>query len=441
LTEFPQSTARVDALGELLPPLTQNEAVVEAARCLMCYDAPCTHACPTHIDIPKFIKKIATENLRGSARTILEANLLGATCARVCPVQELCEGACVLGAEHKPIAIGRLQRHATDFAYGKGIDLFQPGKATGKKVAAIGAGPAGLSCAGELAKRGHSVTLFEKRDLGGGLSTYGIIGLREPVGVAMAEVKMIERLGVKVETSKEFGTNLSLTDLNADFAAVFLGVGLGATPALGIPGEDHIIDGLEYIEQSKVDADNLVVGDNVVVVGAGNTAIDCATIAKRLGASRVTMVYRRTENEMTAYPHEYDFIKREGVNFSFLTQPVRVHSENGAVKSLECVRMSLGTRDASGRPSPQPVAGSEFFLAADQIVKAIGQQKPSLAARLKLETEKGFIHVNEKFETSLPGVYAGGDCIRARGAASTVMAVQDGKLAARAIHERLVARG
>ena len=441
LTEFPQSTARADALGELLPPLTQNEAAVEAARCLMCYDAPCTHACPTHIDIPKFIKKIATENLRGSARTILEANLLGATCARVCPVQELCEGACVLGAEHKPIAIGRLQRHAMDFVYGKGIELLQPGKATGKKVAVIGAGPAGLSCAGELAKRGHSATLFEKRDLGGGLSTYGIIGLREPVEVAMAEVKMIQKLGVKVETGKEFGADLSLTDLNADFAAVFLSVGLGATPGLGIPGEDHIIDGLEYIEQSKVDARNLVIGDNVVVVGAGNTAIDCATIAKRLGASRVTMVYRRTENEMTAYPHEYDFIKGEGVNFSFLTQPVRVHSENGSVKSLECVRMNLGATDASGRPSPQPIAGSEFLLAADQIVKAIGQQKPSLAAQLELKTEKGFIQVNEKFETSLTGVYAGGDCIRARGAASTVMAVQDGKLAARTIHERLVARG
>ena len=441
LTEFPQSAARADALGELLPPLTQNEAAGEAARCLMCYDAPCTHACPTHIDIPKFIKKISTENLRGSARTILEANLLGATCARVCPVQELCEGACVLGAEHKPIAIGRLQRHAMDFVYGKGIDLFQPGKATGKKVAVIGAGPAGLSCAGELAKRGHSVTIFERRDLGGGLSTYGIIGLREPVEVAMAEVRMIEKLGVKMETGKEFGGNLRLTDLNPDFAAVFLAVGLGATPALGIPGEDRIIDGLEYIEGSKVDVGNLAIGDNVVVVGAGNTAIDCATIAKRLGASRVTMVYRRTENEMTAYPHEYDFIKREGVNFSFLTQPISVHSENGTVKSLECVRMSLGASDASGRPSPQPVAGSEFFLAADQIVKAIGQEKPSLAAQLKLKTEKGFIQVSANFETSLPGVYAGGDCIRARGAASTVMAVEDGKLAARAIHERLVAHG
>ena len=441
MTDIPQNAARMNALDELLPPLTRNEAAVEAARCLMCYDAPCTHACPTHIDIPKFIKKIATENLRGSARTILESNLLGATCARVCPVQELCEGACVLGAEHKPIAIGRLQRHAMDFVYNNRIELFQPASSTGQKVAIIGAGPAGLSCAGELAKRGHSVTLFEKRNLAGGLSTYGIIGLREPIEIALAEVAMIEKLGVKLESGKELGVHITFAELQANFDALFLGVGLGATPALGIPGEGHIIDGLEYIEQSKLAARNLVVGQNVVVVGAGNTAIDCATIAKRLGASQVTMVYRRTEKEMTAYAHEYDFIKREGVNFSFLTQPVRVHSENGTVISLECLRMSLGPTDASGRPSPQPVSGSEFLLAADQVVKAIGQQKPSLASQLKLKTEKGFIQVTADFETSLPGVYAGGDAIRARGAASTVMAVQDGKLAARSIHERLVPRG
>ena len=436
-----QKAARAKTLDELLPPLTRNEAAIEAARCLMCYDAPCTHACPTHIDIPKFIKKIATENLRGSARAILESNLLGATCARVCPVEELCQGACVLGAEHKPIAIGRLQRHAMDFVAGNETALIRTAKATGHEVAVVGAGPAGLSCAGELAKRGHGVTLFERRDLAGGLSTYGIIGLREPMQVALSEVAMIERLGVRIERGKELGTDLALAGLQAKFEAVFLSVGLGATPTLGIPGEEHIIDGLEYIEQSKVDATRLAVGGSVVVIGAGNTAIDCATIAKRLGASLVTMIYRRTENEMTAYPHEYDFIKHEGVAFSFLTQPVRVDAENGSVKSLECLRMTLGPKDASGRPSPQPVTGSDFSISADQIVRAIGQEKPSVASQLKLKTEKGFIQVNANFETSLAGIYAGGDCIRARGSASTVMAVQDGKRAAQAIHERMVENG
>ena len=428
-------------LRELLPPLTQHEALTESARCLMCYDAPCTHACPTHIDIPRFIKKISTGNLLGSARTILTANLLGATCARVCPVQELCEGACVLGSEHKPIAIGRLQRYAMDHIYGKGIDVFRPAKSTGKKVAIVGAGPAGLTCAGELAKLGHSVTLYERRDLGGGLSTYGIIVLREPVEVALAEVEMIQRLGVHLETGKEVGVNLGASELQNNFEAVFLSVGLGNTPKLGIPGEEYILDGLQYIEGSKHQPSELRVGRNVIVIGAGNTAIDCATIARRLGAERVTMLYRRTENEMTAYPHEYDFVKREGVTFWFLAQPVKVHHENGLVTALECVRISLGDPDASGRPSPKPVPGSTMLLPADQIIKAIGQIKPAVASLLNLQTENGFIQVDEQFQTSSPGIFAGGDCIRARGSASTVMAVQDGKLAARSIHQRLVNHG
>ncbi len=430
---IPQHTA----LAEQLPPLSENEAVVEANRCVFCYDAPCTHACPTHIDIPAFIKKISSGNVVGSARTILEANLLGATCARVCPVQELCEGACVLGADHKPIMIGRLQRYAMDHVGVRSVDLIKVAGPTGKKVAVIGAGPAGLSCAGELAKLGHNVTLFERRRLGGGLSTYGIIVLREPVEIALAEVEMVRRLGVKVETGVEIGNGVSVMALQADFDAVFVSAGLGRTPALDIFGEEHCIDGLEYIEQSKTNPEGLCVGREVVVIGAGNTAIDCATIAKRLGAGRVTMVYRRTDCEMTAYEHEYQFIKKEGVEFRFLTQPVRVLTENGRVSGMECVRMALGELDASGRPSPQPIAGSEFVLTADQIVKANGQQKPAIAVVFELETDKGYIKVNEAFETSVQLVYAGGDCIRSRGAASTVMAVEDGKLAARSIHRKL----
>ena len=287
-------------LAELLPPLSDHEALVEANRCVFCYDAPCTHACPTHIDIPGFIKKIATGNNLGSARTILSANLLGATCARVCPVQELCEGACVLGAEHKPIMIGRLQRYAMDYAYAGRLDVFSRGRATGKRVAVVGAGAAGLSCAGELARRGHEVTVFERRELAGGLSTYGIISLREPVLVALAEIEMIRRLGVEFQTGVELCRELKMADLRSRFEAVFLSTGLGATPLLQIPGEEYIVDGLAYIEQSKLDMARLEVGRRVMVVGAGNTAIDCATIAKRLGAEQVTIVYRRSENEVSA---------------------------------------------------------------------------------------------------------------------------------------------
>jgi glutamate synthase (NADPH/NADH) small chain len=427
-----------EVLSEYHPPLSDHEAVVEAHRCLYCYDAPCTQACPTHIDIPRFIKKIATGNLVGSARTILESNLMGATCARVCPVEELCEGACVLGAEHKPIMIGRLQRYATDYVYQRGIDVFKPGVPTGKKVAVIGAGPAGLTCAGELAKLGHSVTVFEKRELPNGLSTYGIIVLREPVEVALAEAEMVKRLGVEIKTQMELGQNLSWEEVRNNFDAVFLSVGLGAVPPLGIPGEEFIVDGLGYIETSKMNPGALQVGREVVVIGAGNTAVDCATIAKRLGAERVTMVYRRTQKEMTAYPHEFEFAKKEGIEFRFLTQPVEVLVQDGKVTGLRCVRMQLGAPDATGRPAPVPVPGSEFVLPCDQVVKAIGQEKPAVAKLLDLETEKGFIKVDQDYQTSLPGVYAGGDCIRAKGSASTVMAVQDGKLAARAIHRKLV---
>ena len=427
-----------DALAEQLPPLSRHEAAVEADRCLYCYDAPCTHACPTHIDIPRFIKKIATENFKGSAATIFASNLLGATCARVCPVQELCEGACVLGSEHKPIAIGRLQRFAMDYARETRIFPRVEAAPTGRNVAVIGTGPAGLSCAGELAKLGHAVTIFEKRKLPGGLSTYGIIALREPVDVALDEAEMIVSLGVKIETGVELGKDLSLAKLQAEFASTVLSVGLGRTPSLDIEGEEAILDGLEFIEASKTGQGTMKIGRNVLVIGAGNTAVDCATIAKRLGAERVTMIYRRTDREMTCYEHEYDFARKEGIEFRFLNQPSRVLIEDGEVAGLECLRVELGEIDPSGRPAPITVAGSEFVLEADQIVKAVGQNKSALAALLGLDTRKGFITVNEDFETSVAGVFAIGDCIRSRGAASTVMAVQDGKLAAAAIHRQLM---
>lgn len=431
------STEQHGPLSEQLAPLSDNAAAVESDRCLFCYDAPCTHACPTHIDIPGFIKRIATGNLRGSAQVIYASNLLGATCARVCPVQELCEGACVLGAEHKPIAIGRLQRHAMDHARKHQIAPRMNALRTGKRVAVIGAGPAGLSCAGELARQGHSVTLFEKRSLPGGLSTYGIIGLREPMEIALEEARMIEGLGVEIQCDRELGVNLEMTDLQREYDAVVLSPGLGKTPALGIEGEQAILDGLEFIEASKTGPDQLKIGQNVLVIGAGNTAIDCATIARRLGKGRVTMVYRRTDREMTCYEHEYQFALSEGIGFRFLTQPSRVLLEGDRVVGLECERMELGDPDLSGRPAPKAVSGSEFVLEADQIIKAVGQQKPAAAKLLGLRVSNGFIAVDSNFETSMAGVYAIGDCVRSKGAASTVMAVQDGKLAAAAIGGRL----
>jgi len=303
----------------------------------------------------------------------------------------------------------------------------------------IGAGPAGLSCAGELARRGHAVTVFEKRQLGGGLSTYGIIALREPVGVALAEVEMIAGLGVVIREGVEVGRDIPVAELIGQFDAVFIGAGLGSTPALGIPGEEHVLDGLEYIEQSKLTPDLLPRAESMVVIGAGNTAIDCATVARRTGADQVTMVYRRTAREMTAYPHEYEFVKNEGVVFEFLAQPVAVQIVDGQVRGLECVRAELTDADASGRPAPQIIPGSNFLIRADCIVKAIGQRKTGIAGVMGLETERGFIKVDKERRTSVPGIYAGGDCVRAKGSASTVMAAQDGKIAAAAIHTELMA--
>ncbi len=425
-----------DPLAELLPPLSAQEALVESNRCLYCYDAPCTHACPTHIDVPKFIKKIASRNLIGSAATILKSNLLGATCARVCPVQELCEGACVLGSEHKPIAIGRLQRYAMDSISGLTKLPVTTASNNDRRVAVVGSGPAGLSCAGELAKLGYMVTVFEKQSLPGGLSTYGIITLREPQEVALDEVEKIRRLGVSIALGHEIS---NLESLRNSFNAVFIGFGQGSTPPLGIPGEHLIMDGLELISLSK-HYRSMTTRGKTLVIGAGNTAIDCATIARRCGSDPVIMIYRRTGREMTAYPHEYAFAQSEGIEFRFLTQPIAVRSEGKKVIGLECVLMSLGPADITGRPTPVPVPGSEHVIECDRIIRATGQERPALAVSLGLETMNGCVKVDDSFQTNLPGVYAGGDCIRAIGAASTVMAVQDGKLAAAAIHRALSAK-
>jgi glutamate synthase (NADPH/NADH) small chain len=429
---------------EYHPALSERDAVLEANRCLYCFDAPCMVACPTHIDIPTFIRKISTGNVKGSAKTILESNLLGATCSRVCPVEELCEGACVLEEDEKPISIGRLQRYAMDYASAKKLKFFKKGKPNGFKVAVVGAGPAGLSCAGELAKKGYEVTCFERKEWAGGLDTYGIVVFREPVEVSLSEVKMIEELGVTIKTNVTVGKDITFESILEDYDAVFVSIGLGSVPELEVPGENlsGVLDGLEFIEETKTKPLNTIgIGKRICVIGAGNTGIDCATIARRLGAERVTIIYRRTEAEMPAYYFEYEFALKEGVDFSFLTQPVEVIGD-GAVTGIKCIRMDLGAPDASGRRTAIPVADSEFVLPCDMVIKAIGQKKHSQIlsklAEFGIKQVKGYIAVDpETNRTHNPKIYAGGDCIRSAGEASTVMAVQDGKIAAKGIHAAL----
>ena len=399
---------------DLHPALNRQEALTEANRCLNCFNAPCAAACPTHIDVPRFIKKIATENLTGSALTILDANILGASCSRVCPVEVLCEGACVMLQYNKqPIAIGRLQRHAMDHFLKRGGEL--PRKSSHQreqKIVCIGAGPASLACAAELAQRGFSVTVIERRALPGGLNTYGVAEYKLRAPDSLREIAMIAELGVEFRFGVAVENEDDLAALEKQYDAIFVGIGLGAMNELRIPGADHpdVVDALEFIARYKT-AGALKVGNNVVVVGAGNTAIDAANAARRLGAAHVTIVYRRTERDLPAFGFEYEHAKLEGVSFEWLTQPVAIHTyPAGPIATLECVRMDVETC-----PIPTPLAGSNFHLLCDMVIPAIGQAPvESFLARCRG-----------------PKYYSGGDCVN--GGREVVDAVADGKRAAVAI--------
>ncbi|MBP2230879.1 glutamate synthase (NADPH/NADH) small chain [Azospirillum agricola] len=418
--------------ADLTPPLTAVQALAEANRCLFCYDAACVRACPTGIDIPAFIRSIATGNLKGAARTILSENIMGGTCGRVCPTETLCEQACVRNtAEERPVAIGRLQRHATDRLLATAAaHPFARADSTGKRVAVVGAGPAGLSCAHRLAMMGHAVTVFEAKPKAGGLNEYGLAPYKMADDFAQREVAFILGIGgITVEHGRRLGADLSLEELCAGHDAVFLGVGLGGNNRLNIPGEERagVEDATAFIERVRQATPEAppAVGRRVVVIGGGNTAVDAAIQAKRLGAEEVTLAYRRGRAQMGATAWEQELAQTNGVTLRTFAAPVAIGDEG---VTFERTRLEEGRLVGTGET---------LTIAADQVLKAVGQMlaRKSLAG---LEIAGGKIAVDAEYRTALAGVFAGGDCV-ATGEDLTVQSVQDGKLAALAIHRHLSA--
>jgi len=423
------------AMAELKPALTDQEASIEAHRCLYCFDAPCIMACPTGIDVPGFIQKIAADNVKGSARTILSANILGNSCARVCPTKVLCEGACVLeDRDQQPIDIGRLQRYATDAVMASGEQVVEVAATkSGNKVALVGGGPASLGCAAELVRRGHDAVVFERKHQAGGLNTHGIAYYKMKPEVSLEEVTMIENLGVEFRYGAEVGVTVSMNELRAEFDAVFLGIGLGEGRQLGLPGEDlpEVTGAIDFIEQiHTLPLHEVPVGKRVVVLGCGNTAIDAVSQARRLGAESAMILYRRSAEEMSAYGFEFALAKSEQCEFMFNVAPVAIEEKDGHVSGVRLART-----DENG----QPIAGTEFVEPCDMVIQALGQTKmqDKLGAwlpELKFG-EGGKIDIDPETQlTSIPGVYAGGDA--ANGGAEVVNAVADGKRAALHLHQQ-----
>jgi len=423
--------------ADIHPPYENiTAAQVDAHRCLFCYDAPCTKSCPTSIDIPKFIKQITTENIKGSANTIFSSNIMGAGCSRVCPVEKLCEGSCVYNLlDETPIPIARLQRYATEKAVENNWQLFERKTSAGKKVAVVGAGPAGLSCAHVLSREGVDVTIFEKEKKGGGLMTYGIAAYKVTPQFCLDEVNYIISIGgIELKYDQELGRNISLQELQKNYDAVFLAIGVGVARQLDIPGEElgGVADAISFIYDIRDKGYSSVpVGDNVAVIGMGMTAIDAATQAKRLGAKNVTLLYRRTEAEKPCTDVELDIAKLDGCEIIWLATPKEIKGENGKVRELVCSVMTLGEPDASGRRSPVDT-GQTFTIEADMVIKAAGQVPFSdLVDNNKLENQHGKLIIGKNSSTNLKGVFAGGDCVN--GGKEVVDAVQAGKEAAGSI--------
>jgi glutamate synthase (NADPH/NADH) small chain len=430
--------AYAENFSDLHPLLDQHEAQVEADRCYFCYDAPCMQACPTSIDIPQFIRQISTGNPTGAAKTIFAQNILGGMCARVCPTETLCEEVCVREvAEGKPVKIGQLQRYSTDhFMSEFSSTPFTRAAETGKKIAVVGAGPAGLSCAHRLAVHGHNVTLFDAREKAGGLNEYGIASYKSVDDFAAKEVDFILSIGgIDVRTGMRLGSNLDLATLRAEYDAVFLGIGLGGVNALGLEGEDKsgAIDAVDYIadlRQAK-DLSELPVGRRIVVIGGGMTAVDIAVQTKLLGAEEVTIAYRRGQDRMNASEYEQQLAQTSGVHIMTWAQPKGLVGENGAITAIELER----TQDQDGALTG---TGEVITLPADMVFKAVGQTLVQTELGDALTLERGRIVVDADRKTSLADVWAGGDCVQG-GEDLTVAAVEDGKIAAESINAALTA--
>lgn len=430
--------------SDIHPPFeTQDAALVEANRCLFCYDAPCTKSCPTSIDVPKFIKQITTDNIKGSAHTIFSSNIMGAGCSRVCPVEKLCEGACVFNLmDEAPIPIAKLQRYSTEIAMKNNWQLFKrknPPLGDRVKVAIVGAGPAGLSCAHVLSREGVDVTIYEKEAKGGGLMTYGIAAYKVTPQFCEDEVNYITGIGgIEIKYGQELGATISLEDLQKNYDAVYLAIGVGLARQLDIPGEEleGVEDAISFIYNLRDKGyASVAVGDKVAVIGMGMTAIDAATQAKRLGAKEVTMLYRRTQEEMPCTQVELDIAKLDGCEIIWLAAPKEIIGTNGKVSALICSKMKLGEPDASGRRSPVDT-GETFTLEVDMAIKAAGQMPfEKLVNENKLENKYGKIVVTGDSATNIRGVFAGGDAVN--GGKEVVDAVQAGKDGAKAILEFL----
>ncbi|KUO58899.1 MAG: dihydropyrimidine dehydrogenase [Gracilibacter sp. BRH_c7a] len=451
--EMPCQEAEVRAknFNEVALGYSAETAIEEANRCIQCKNAKCIEGCPVGIAIPKFVKQIAEGNFSESAKILKETNTLPAICGRVCPQESQCESKCILGVKGEPVAIGRLERFAADYEMANGNSKYEKTASTGKRVAIIGAGPAGLSCAAELARAGHAVTVFEALHVPGGVLMYGIPEFRLPKSIVQQEINNLKEMGVEILVNQVVGKVTSVQELLENgYDAVFLGTGAGLPYFMNIPGENlnGVYSANEFLTRSNLmkaydfpnNATPVKVGDQVAVLGGGNVAMDAARTAYRLGAKDVYIVYRRSMNELPARAEEVHHAEEEGIQFKILTNPIAINGdENGNVKSMTCLKYELGEPDASGRRRPVPIEGSEFELPVQTVVVSIGQGPNPLVTTttpgLELNKWGNIVADEQTMATSIPGVYAGGDIVT--GAATVILAMGAGKTAAASINEYL----